>query len=340
MTQFRRDSLTKIQQPPTETHAGLWLDKFFAGDDVQDAKAEHVKRVIAIAASEAYKAFFKRWNQTLTDLGADCRVFRTDGRLVVNLGAEGVLETSIAMHRTYGTPYIPGSALKGLAAHYVTTYFKDDPAWDEEAKRTLFGDTTSAGYVTFYDALYVPDTGRGMVPDVITVHHPEYYQGTKPAYSTTLELAPPADWDSPTPIPFITVNGTFLIALSGPSAAWVKAAFEVLELALKREGVGAKTSSGYGRLEKTKIKIEYKTYETRDQIRRGDYFRGKVDDVEKNAIHLLIPGLESSGDDVQAYIATDQKPQYPAGKELKCKVVDIQMLSESFMRVICELVNE
>jgi CRISPR-associated protein Cmr6 len=36
-------------------------------------------------------------------------------RIVVGLGAESVLEASIRLHRVYGFPIIPGSALKGLA---------------------------------------------------------------------------------------------------------------------------------------------------------------------------------------------------------------------------------
>lgn len=335
MTQFRRDSLTLIAQPPAEAHAGLWLDRFFPGDDIQTAKAEHVKQVTGIFAPEAYTVFFRRWNQTLTGLGADCRPFQTKGRLAVNLGAESVLETSIALHHTYGTPFIPGSALKGLAAHYVAEYFMDDPAWDADTKRILFGDTTSAGYVTFYDALYMPGTGKGLVPDVITVHHPEYYQGTEPAYSQKLKLAPPADWDSPTPIPFITVNGTFLLALSGPKD-WAQAAFDVLTLALKQEGVGAKTSSGYGRMEEAVIKIEYKTFKSANEIRAGDHFRGTVSEVEARGINLSIPKLDP--DDAQAYVAADQPRNYKEGAEVRCKVVDIQTIG-TYTRVICELIR-
>ncbi len=42
----------------------------------------------------------------------------TKSRLVIGLGDEGVYETSIRLHRNYGVPYIPGSALKGVAKHY------------------------------------------------------------------------------------------------------------------------------------------------------------------------------------------------------------------------------
>ena len=75
---------------------------------------------------------------------------------------------------------------------------------------------------------------------MITVHHPEYYQNGNSA---------PADWDSPTPIPFMTATGDFLIALHAADApAWAGVAYGILKMALDEAGVGAKTSSGYGRL--------------------------------------------------------------------------------------------
>lgn len=238
MISFRRDALEAVNMQ-ADTHAGLWLDKYLK-DDSEDGKKNLVKEVTGIHLPNSYTGFFERWQNALAERGAKCREARTLGRLAINLGAEAVLETSIALHHTYGVPYIPGSALKGLAAHYVINYpTQSEWSRDSEAFDTLFGNTTSAGYVTFHDALYVPTNNNALRPDIITVHHPKYYQGEKDA--------PPADWDSPTPIPFITATGTFLIALSGP-AKWVKATFEILELALEREGIGAKTSSGYGRM--------------------------------------------------------------------------------------------
>jgi len=73
---------------------------------------------------------------------------------------------------------------------------------------------------------------------VMTVHHAGYYMK---------ENVPPADWDDPTPIPFLSATGTYLLALAGPTE-WIPPTFRLLELALKAEGVGAKTSSGYGRM--------------------------------------------------------------------------------------------
>lgn len=193
--------------------------------------------------------YLKQWLKDLKDLETSeffkvkyCEATVGNQRMVVGLGAESVLENSIALHRTYGVPYIPGSALKGLASSYAHQRLE---AWDKksEAHKTMFGDADEAGFLVFYDAL--PVSGKwSLHPDVMTVHHQDYYRGTK----VEGKLAPPADWDSPTPIPFISASGTFLIAIGGPEA-WVNAAFEILRCALKEYGIGAKTSSGYGRLE-------------------------------------------------------------------------------------------
>lgn len=224
------------------SNAGLWLDKYF--DQLDASPKEKLVNEIAkeIQEAEHYPDFYRRWKESLEQFGADCREAQVQGRLAINLGTEAVLETAIALHHTYGVPYIPGSALKGVAAHYTkhlgAEWDKNSPAFE-----VLFGNPKTAGYVTFFDALYVPGSGykgRALWPDVITVHHPDYYQAGR-------ELPPPADWDSPNPIPFLSATGKYLIALAGP-LEWVSTAFEILGLVLEKEGIGAKTSIGYGRM--------------------------------------------------------------------------------------------
>jgi CRISPR-associated protein Cmr6 len=181
------------------------------------------------------------WKADLDAIGAVCKPATVQGRMVVGLGNESVLETNISVHRTYGVPFIPGSALKGLVSSYAHQRLE---GWQEgsDAHRIMFGDTSNAGYVTFYDAL--PQTWA-LHQDVITVHHSGYYSGELDKDSK--KLLPPADWDDPIPISFISASGTFLIALAGPEV-WVARAFGILEKALLEMCVGAKTSSGYGRL--------------------------------------------------------------------------------------------
>ncbi len=235
------------------THAGLWLDKYITTQlrEKTEARPKLVQEVIALSVPELYKNYYKRWETMLRGQGDNTYPACVEGRMVVGLGDESVLETSVALHHTYGVPYIPGSALKGLAAHYAHQRLGNEWHKGGEAHTTVFGDTDHAGFVTFFDALYIPNTaikkGKEQVlyPDIITVHHPEYYKGgTNPPA--------PADWDSPTPIPFLSATGHYLLALAAPdlanSSEWLKHTFKILAHALHEYGIGAKTSSGYGRM--------------------------------------------------------------------------------------------
>ncbi|MGC1378519.1 MAG: type III-B CRISPR module RAMP protein Cmr6 [Anaerolineales bacterium] len=234
---------------PSGVHAGLWIDKYLPmqAKGLGELKAKHFAQTVR-QVDALYKAFFDRWKKSLTEAGAQTHEAAVLGRLAIGLGGESVLETSISLHRTYGVPYIPGSALKGLAAHYAAKRLGDGWKPETEAYKIVFGNPKTAGYVTFYDALYVPGTDKfktdtPLALDVMTVHHQDYYSGKD---------SPPADWDSPTPISFLSATGSYLIALGGPQE-WVKAAFEILACALRDEGIGAKTSSGYGRMKMKEI---------------------------------------------------------------------------------------
>jgi CRISPR-associated protein Cmr6 len=237
-----------------KTNAGLWLDKYIKNQSQDDAnsRSDLVREGTEIAIPAAYEQFYGRWKQTLAGAGVtpqQMRLAQVKGRMIIGLGDESVLETSIALHHTYGAPYIPGSALKGLAASYARQRLeKADWGKESAAYNVLFGDTNESGCITFFDALL--DIGpnkkykRGILfRDIITVHHPDYYQGGG---------APPADWDSPTPLPLLSAAGDYLIALAAPNLAngalWIDKAFEILGDALKEMGIGAKTSSGYGRM--------------------------------------------------------------------------------------------
>ncbi len=236
----RRNELQSLDRIPSTAHAGLWIDKLLRHGEKGkgETNADHFRQVVR-AVDPLYKQVYERWKKSLADIGAQRRPAHVLGRLSVGLGGEGVHETSIALHHTYGIPYIPGSALKGLAARYTRKRLQN---WTPEHLKVLFGDTNAAGYVTFFDAHYIPESAKRDTPlalDVMNVHHPGYYRG---------EDVPPADWDSPTPISFLSATGSYLIALHGPDE-WVNAAFEILAHALKEEGIGAKTSSGYGRME-------------------------------------------------------------------------------------------
>lgn len=281
-------------------HAGLWLDKFISQQDREEKESRKtlVGEVSQIKVPTVYNLFYQRWCNGLEQAGAKSKEATVKGRLAIGLGDESVLETSISLHRTYGVPYIPGSALKGLAAAY--TRQKLDDQWQQETAESpspyaiLFGQakkedkpesTEMAGYVTFFDALYIPQSGangQALHPDVMTVHHPDYYQKDKP----------PADWDNPTPIHFLTATGKYLIALKGPDE-WVETAFEILTLALKEVGIGAKTSSGYGRMTVSSSHRLCRPTESgqteESAFTVGTLFRGTVKESDADYILLEIP---------------------------------------------------
>ncbi len=319
----RRESLQGLEKALSTTHPGLWLDKFIQTTDKEDtaAKTTLVEQVVDIAEPIAYKAFFERYRQSLIHAPGPVYVAEGEalGRFVVGLGANSVLETSVTLHRTYGVPYIPGSALKGLASSYAATHLVDEEKWSRKFdggktkrgnyQRALFGDTEQSGLIVFYDALPLPGKYQ-LDKDIVTVHHPEYYRG---------EGEPPADWDSPNPVPFITARGRFLFALGlNPVAEedlpealkWLGLAAELLRLALREAGIGAKTTTGYGRFD-LKPFSQLKPARSKvleDALERARYLRWSNDIVHRmQKIAELWSGLpDQEKSELEAFLKAEK----------------------------------
>jgi CRISPR-associated protein Cmr6 len=250
MIKSTRNWLTNDQYDALATaaaHPGLWFDRYLRQQLKRDERppetgspnAAHVNLTTKVRPA-IYDQSYQRWRATLEAMGVRPRIAKTTYRLAAGHGRENPTETGIFLHHSYGVPYIPGSSLKGVAAAFAASRLESPWQPGGDAFKTLFGTTDTAGYVTFMDALPEPGTWK-LRPDVITVHHQGYYQGKD---------EPQADWDSPTPVSFLSVTGDFLIALLPSPGAdlWAEAAYEILKMALEEIGVGGKTSSGYGRL--------------------------------------------------------------------------------------------
>ncbi|GIW75939.1 MAG: type III-B CRISPR module RAMP protein Cmr6 [Phycisphaerae bacterium] len=237
-------------------HPGLLLQRYLCEKATGEDGNPEEKRAIFQAAINAagnsevhklYKLAFDRWKKSLPELTA-ANELQTVGRLIVGLGSENVLETGITLHHTYGMPILPGSALKGLAAHYCNQMWGESEVKfknDGEYHRLLFGTTDDSGCIVFHDGWFVPDSEKEPLKlDVMTPHHPKWMDGP----------VPPTDFDSPTPVPFLSVAGRFHVAVSwcGPtsdkSRNWTEFALSLLRDALFHWGIGGKTTSGYGRL--------------------------------------------------------------------------------------------
>ncbi|MFZ4657660.1 MAG: type III-B CRISPR module RAMP protein Cmr6 [Caldilineaceae bacterium] len=90
----------------------LWLG---SGRDNQTRLVDRPLAPNTRTDGQLLAANYRRWQQGCNDLSAQIFELTSAARLVVGLGAESVLETSLALHRIHGYPVIPGSALKGLA---------------------------------------------------------------------------------------------------------------------------------------------------------------------------------------------------------------------------------
>jgi CRISPR-associated protein Cmr6 len=202
-----------------------------------------------------------------------------ENNLVIGLGNPSVFETDITLHNTYGIPYIPGSAIKGVLRNYIIEkYFKEcsdncnvkcnkqceKEAEADQAFNAIFGGQDKEGKniqgkVIFIDAF--PKEKYEIKLDVMTPHHMNYYNDNKDF---------PLDCDDTNPIMFLVVaNGTefkFNIAVNkdinknmcniakgsrllNEECDIEKFILENLIKALTFHGIGAKTSVGYGYFE-------------------------------------------------------------------------------------------
>jgi CRISPR-associated protein Cmr6 len=105
--------------------------------------------------------------------------------------------------------------------------------------RSIFGTTSSAGKVIFFDAIPTNPENLVMDLDVMNPHYSDYYQGGN---------TPPADYLNPCPVFFLTIapNSKFLFAVASEDRILVQQAQTWLQTALRKMGVGAKTTAGYG----------------------------------------------------------------------------------------------
>jgi CRISPR-associated protein Cmr6 len=239
-----------IQLPGStpSAHANLLLDRYVDPERLQkkENKETHSdaewQRLLNTMPPSAYKLAFNRWKSIISPQSADSansslvrlvREGQVAGRFVTGLGAESVFEVNIRLHHTYGVPFVPGTGLKGS----LRAFMENVLGHFHEAE-FLFGTTESAGFAKFFDAWWVPGSApaSGLALDVISVHHPQYYNGQ----------GAPTDFEQPNPVHFLTAQGKFLFVLEIPRD-WESYMDKLLAAALASSGVGAKKTSGYGR---------------------------------------------------------------------------------------------
>ena len=280
------------------------------------------------------------------------RVFKTEGRLITGLGGSSVLETGLTLNPLYGVPMIPGSALKGLAAHYCSEVWGVDdnrfrsPAVNEKSRPTrqagcvyevLFGKVpmkaedkgSEAGYLRFCDAWLCPDAlPDSLCLDVMTPHHSGYYTGN----------SAPKDFDDPNPVTFLSVKGSFEVCVGcedpDPEVRkkWENFAFRLLEEAFERCGAGGKTRSGYGRMKKIQSEEEKRerAVEAAAQLDRDAGFAHRVGEelMVRCETANKKGNCSSSIDGKEARF--DPALKAPVGTEVRAEILRIERSGKGF----------
>ncbi len=239
-----------LQSVGTPDHVGLAYDAWApVGEDgkVSDgARASWLSALAAMAIPPDYSRSFERWKASFS--APSDRVFELvlASRLLVGHGNSSAIDVGITVHHTWGVPVIPGSALKGLVAHFVDAAYGPDnptlPPWeqcgDERVRtdyqgvtwrgrrvergpgavyRALFGAPNAEGDDAMRERGFDAGTSAGVVAFYDALYVPKGGAEDKPfaadvltvhqkAYYDSSGASLPNDYDSPNPVAFLTVR--------------------------------------------------------------------------------------------------------------------------------------
>jgi CRISPR-associated protein Cmr6 len=231
-------------------HVGLayeaWAPVQDDGKVPDEERAHWLSKLTDLAVSWDYPRAFDCWKASFAAPGD--RVFELvlASRLLVGHGNASATDVGLTVHHTWGVPVIPGSALKGLCAHYVdAVYGPDDPTrppWEQpegERERTDYQGVTwrgrriGRGPGAVYRALFgAPDAEEdstmrvhgftaGASAGLVVFHDALYVPGSAPGdkpfaadvltvhqkgYYDSSVATWPNDHDSPNPVAFLTVR--------------------------------------------------------------------------------------------------------------------------------------
>ena len=206
----------------------------------------------------------RRRQSTFQSLNIKPLYWKNETRLVLGLGLPHPTETGFLFDRLTGLPYLPGSSLKGLARAAAVAVQRGElevplerkEYWEKNFDR-LFGpsDTATAsrkGELLFHDSF--PTTPPSLVVDILNPHYTSHFDDL---------TKPPADWHNPIPVYFLAIEPgcTFQLFVGFRSLKEGYRLSDTVEtrqqinallgLAFDYLGAGAKTSSGYGFLQRS-----------------------------------------------------------------------------------------
>ena len=251
---------------------GLFLNVWERNWERGKAKFDAVAMAAKVSPSEhaLMRALSDRQTDKVAQTGKSLSAFSVEAKSIApvttGLGIDHPLENGFAFLSPYGTPYLPGSSVKGVlreAARELAGLGRDswptESGWSNEVIQLLFGcddsnDPKTKGLLTFLDVFPVLPPHANLAVEVMTPHHTHYYAGSES----------PHDSAEPTPLPFLAIppKSTFhfhvlvdCLSMRARGATksildnWEGLLGEAFAHAFDWIGFGAKTSVGYGAMQ-------------------------------------------------------------------------------------------
>jgi len=294
------ERLPALSELEKSANYGLWFNRFFNGydqnfdgfwerkDDRDKNKkltgdTEFLKEITSrgkCGQVDAIEDAVKRQITLVNALGGQNAGFQCDWHLVTGMGNEHPLENGFTWHPTLGTPYIPGSTVKGL----VRAWMEEFTDQSEDERQQWFGsklkpgassddnqkarsEDNQTGGLIFFDAL--PINEPQLAIDIMTPHMGKWYEKGDDAGQVMNADTLPGDWHAPVPVPFLVSRNTqlmFSVALRPGSSIEIAPVMKVLEDALAWLGVGSKTAIGYGHMNRDDALLQA----LRDEVEKAE----------------------------------------------------------------------
>lgn len=260
-THNERDAIGWEFNKPVGKGQPVWLTKFakrVPGDKDQLAEACERQRVLVEAQ------------------GGKVLLLKNTTRFVTGMGRNHPIENGFAWHHTLGTPYLPGSSLKGVLRAWLHEN-------EDKRKEEWFGSLeVGIGRITLLDML--PTTPPKLAVDVMTPHYSPYYQ----------KGDTPGDWHGPNPIQFLTVEQGaswqvgVLIRQGDQQPIDANEVKKLLTDAVEW-GAGAKTAVGYGAFKYDEAKsqqLEDEAEAARAERERKEQLQAELENLSEHAAEL------------------------------------------------------
>ena len=285
------------EQPRADCHVGLWNERFFAAyAQGWQGNSENVEGITAwwkkldactVGKKDTLEAMACRLRGMAQAQGGKVGVFRCAGPFVTGMGQPHPLENGFLWHPTLGTPYLPGSAIKGMVRALLTTALPHEDRkavlqrWlgtTESGQADADSSSMACGQFIFLDALPVQPCKLHV--EIMTPHMGKWYeQGEDPAKNTSPDVLP-GDWHAPVPVRYLAATDVCLQFAVLPRAgtqtteADIEDVWKVLARALSDLGAGAKTALGFGQFE----------YDEKEEKKVNDAFKVQQEQARKQHV--------------------------------------------------------